>query len=86
MPQKAKRKKDRIPPRTIGTTYRKGIWEEILRECGDLSMAQLEELRKRQKIGWISLDTKKCTGSIHPKGARGCQGTEGRREEPKGHT
>ena len=42
--------------------------------------------KEKTETGWISLDTKRCTGSIHPKGATRCQGNERRREEPKGLT
>ena len=33
--------------------------------------------KEKTENGWISLDTKKCTGSIHPKGQWGVKGMKG---------
>lgn len=51
--------------------------EEMLKECGDLSRTQLEELRKRQKMGgfhWIQRDVQDPFTSRGQRGVKGMRG------------
>ncbi|XP_070319143.1 transcription elongation factor A protein-like 3 [Odocoileus virginianus] len=82
VPQKAKRKTDRTmedSPKDYQDNLQErylGV-EEMLKECGDLSRAQLEELRKRQKMGgfhWIQRDVQ---DPFTPRGQEGVKGMRG---------
>ncbi|KAB0353955.1 hypothetical protein FD755_023352, partial [Muntiacus reevesi] len=82
VPQKAKRKTDRTmedSPKDYQDNLQERHLggEEMLKECGDLSRTQLEELRKRQKMGgfhWIQRDVQDPFTSRGQRGVKGMRG------------